>query len=216
MPAAPSTAAPNPLREAMSSIVGTDPLSTSTGTADLISYEGGGGARLPASDVIAITGDPGTGATTAETWAHQLALENQQQQLKEFQWQQAQADIANAQRAAAEAREAGMYDFQRAAIQQQNALAQQTYDLNRAAEDRAELQFQYTVADPHAMQARATAAQNDYNRFMTGGTGMASVSQAGTDQYNRYLASGRPATGQYSQYVDPNLRIGVGRAQGHR
>ena len=82
--AAPSTVAPNPLAEGMARIMGEDPLSTTTGTSGLLSYEDSAGARLPASDVIAITGDPGSGATTAEQWAHELALQNQQEQLKEF------------------------------------------------------------------------------------------------------------------------------------
>ena len=43
-----------------------------------------------------------------------------------------------------------MYDYQRAAIQQQNALAQQQYALNQAAENRAAMQFQYQTVEPRA------------------------------------------------------------------
>jgi hypothetical protein len=200
---APSTVAPNPLRDAMTSIVGADPLSQSTGTS-LINYGDTGGARLPASDIIAITGDPGTGATTAETWAHEIALENQRRDLAQFAWQQQQANLQNAISQAAERRAADMYGAQVASLNYANQLAQQQYALNQAAENREAQKFQYSVLEPREQYQKALAAQQDYDRFR-GGFGVP-ISQSSMEQYNAYKAAGSPTTGYLSTYHDPSYR----------
>lgn len=199
MPAydAPSTVAPNPLAEGMARILGQDPLSTSTGTSDLLSYQDNAGARLPASDVIAITGDPGTGATTAETWAHELALQNQAQQLTQFAWQKQQADISNAMQQAAAQREADMFGYQKSALELQNRLAQQKYALDQAAENREAHKWANAIGDEQRAR-QGLAAQADYNQFRGGIT--VPVSYATQQAYNQYLAAGSPTTGAYSTY----------------
>jgi hypothetical protein len=96
--AAPSTVA-NPLQQSLARIAGEDPLSQSAGTSSLISYDDtSAGFRNPQGDVISITSSPGTGATTAETWSHEVALENLKREQMEFQYTQQQNEISNALR----------------------------------------------------------------------------------------------------------------------
>jgi hypothetical protein len=89
----------NPIKAAMEQVVG-DPLSTTAGTTTPISYDDLSGFRSPQQDAISITSSPGTGASTSETWSHEVALENLKRDQLEFQYTQQQNEIANALRQA--------------------------------------------------------------------------------------------------------------------
>ena len=202
--AAPSTAPANPLEEGMARIMGQDPFSEATGTS-LINYEdqGGGRGQLP-GDVITIQGDPGTGATTAESWAHEIELENQRQQQLEFEWQQQQQEWANAleqQQAALsqsqfglqqaeEARAAGLYGSQQQAAALANQAARQDIALKAAAEKRAqdEMYMKYGGFTPEVVKGinQNISAYNTY----TGGTNQP-VTRAGVDAWR---AAGYPGS----------------------
>jgi hypothetical protein len=196
----------------MARIMGQDPLSQSTGTSSLLGYDTGTAARAPASDVITITGDPGIGATTAEKWAHELALANQQQQLTQFSWQKQQADIANAMAQAAAKREADMFGSQVAQINLANQLAQQQYALNKAAEERAAREFYLKTELPYQVQRGADLAGAAYDKWR-GGIGVP-ISQESQRQYAAYQAAGSPTTGYGSTFVDPAARL-VGSTEMH-
>ena len=150
---APSTAPEDPLAESLARIMGKDPMSTTTGTASPISYDPEQSFRAPQADVINISGDPGTGATTSETWSHDIALENLKREQLQFEYEQSQAAIANELRAqesaraeaqlgltkAEAARAAGLYPTQKATAEQALASAKQDAALKAAAEQRAAL-----------------------------------------------------------------------------
>jgi hypothetical protein len=205
----PSTLAPNPLKEGMARIMGQDPLSQTAGTSDLLSYQDNAGARLPASDVIAITGDPGTGASTAETWAHEIALENQKRDLAQFQWQQEQANLQNAISQASERRAADMYNAQVQALNYSNQLAQQEYGLRQeeanrqaAKEAREARQFYLTTEEPITRFNQASYNQAMKNQFMGGRP----MTMEGDRQYSAYLAGG--GRGSYDPIQAYNMTFG--------
>jgi hypothetical protein len=118
----------------MSRIMGTDPaLSTSTGTSSLISYDDtAAGFRNPKGDTISITSSPGTGASTAETWSHEVALEQLKQGQLEFEYQRQQNEIANRLAQAAEQRSIEEHNLSMQSMQKQMANDQAQLDLATA------------------------------------------------------------------------------------
>ena len=125
IPKAPSTTA---LDTSLSKILGTKKKPT-TGP---IGYEPGSTFR-PGEDIINVSGNPATGATTAEEWGHAIALENQRQQALEFQFRKEQA---------AEAQSLGLTQEARAAAEQEQRMS-----LARAAEGRAAQQMPLAMAE---------------------------------------------------------------------
>lgn len=88
----------NPLEESLQKLTG-DALSKTTGTSMPISYDDtSAGFRDPQGDVISITSSPGSGASQAETWKHELDLEALRREQLTFEYNQAQDVIANALR----------------------------------------------------------------------------------------------------------------------
>jgi hypothetical protein len=172
---APSTAAPppseiNPLAEGLARVTGGDPLSTSTGTEMPIGYEN---FTPVGGDVVNITSSPGSGATQAETWAHDIALQNLQRQQLQFAYQQQQDFITNAVRAqqaqmaaAAEARAAGLYSSQleaaNLAAQMARAdLATKQYEAQQRAKaeaTQAAANRQVAFQGPYAVSPQSVAA----------------------------------------------------------
>lgn len=151
----------------MSKITG-NALSTSTGTSP-IDYEGGGGYRQPEGDVITITGDPGTGASTAETWSHELALENLKNEQAKFAFSQAQfayeqgQNVLAAQRAAEQmAITQGQYGLQQQAAQQAAALAPLQQQAAQLGNQQSQLDIAKKQYDYDQLMAQKAAAERAY------------------------------------------------------
>jgi hypothetical protein len=153
----PSTTAENPLQNSLARITGQDPLSQSAGTSSLISYDDtSAGFRNPQGDVISIKSSPGTGASTAETWSHEVALENLKRDQLEFQYTQQQNEIANALRQAEnlrsiEASKRAQQEFEMnremTRAQMANMAATQQMQREQSAREQAEF-IQKTAHDP--------------------------------------------------------------------
>ena len=136
--AAPSTA-PTPLDESLTKFLGGSGASTlspnqvtygSTVPSSNIGYDPNNQFR-PQGDILTINAEPGTGASTAETWAHELDVERQKQDALEFEFQQQQEANRLAEEAAAleiarasEARDAGMYGYETQAAKLSNTGAE--------------------------------------------------------------------------------------------
>lgn len=135
--AAPSTRAPNPLAQSLAAITGEDALSASTGTSP-IDYENGG--FRPGGDIIEITGNPGTGATTAETWGHEIELEKLKNVQAQFAYEQQQNILENAR------------------AQAQLQLQQQQYS-STLAEQQRQFQLQQAAAGLQQQQYGSTLAE---------------------------------------------------------
>lgn len=152
----------------------------------------------PGQDTISVAGTPATGATTAESWSHDIALENLRRQAleteytqrtaaQEFAYKQQQAALENARQQAqlgisqsAEARAAQLGGLQAQETQQAMALKQ-------AAESRQQMEDLYKyggVRTPADVQ-RMYQANADYERFRAG----ASISPETQRQYKAYLAA---------------------------
>jgi hypothetical protein len=156
----------------------------------------------PGQDTINVAGTPATGATTAESWSHDIALENLRRQAleteytqrtaaQEFAYKQQQAALENARQQSqlgisksAEARAQQQYGLQSAETQQAMALKQ-------AAEDRENAKFlsEHLGMNP-AQQAQMYQTTGEYNRFLAG----APVSRQSGEQFNAYYNS--PSYGQ--------------------
>ena len=211
--AAPSTLT-NPLEESYARITGTDPLSTTTGTQSLINYEDLGNRSETPGDVITIQGDPGTGATTAESWAHEIELENQRREALEFEWQQQQQEFQNAleqQQAALsqsqfglqqaeEKRAAGLYGSQQQAAALANQAARQDIALKAAAEQRAADEMYIKYGGRTAQDLRNIQQANQAYAAFRGGTNP--VTTQSSQAWNAALAQNPnlwKSTGQSAQ-----------------
>lgn len=119
--------APTPLDESLTKFLGGSGASAlspnqvtygSTVPSSEIGYDPNNQFR-PQGDILTINAEPGTGASTAETWSHELELERQKQDALEFEFQQQQEANRQAEEAAAleiaraeEARQSGMYGYE--------------------------------------------------------------------------------------------------------
>jgi hypothetical protein len=100
---APSTLPENPLDDSLKKFLGAKKKTPTNPAAPIddtpIGYDPNASFR-PTGDQLTINAIPGTGATTAESWSHDIALENQKQQALEFEFQQRQAAEENARQQA--------------------------------------------------------------------------------------------------------------------
>ena len=214
--AAPSTA-PTPLDESLTKFLGGSGASKlspnqvtygSTVPSSNIGYDPNNQFR-PQGDILTINAEPGTGASTAETWSHELELERQKQDALEFEFQQQQEADRLAQEAAElaitqaeEARQAGMYGYEAESARLSNTGAElanaaattanqlSAYDL--LAKQRAEQQYQ---------SAMNTIVANDaYAQFRGQGSGYsaAPITQQSGVQYANATKGGVLYPGQVS------------------
>ena len=157
---APSTVPANPLEDSLAKIMGTNTAAPATSASSLIGYDPSASFRQPEADVISIYGDPGTGATTAETWAQQNELARQAQEQLEFEYQQSQDVLAQQLAQAEEARQAE--EAARAAEQfglTEQTTAQQLASGAQAMTSEAQRQAQTAQTMGYATTAEARAAE---------------------------------------------------------
>jgi hypothetical protein len=123
----------------LAAITGENALSSTAGTSP-IDYEGGGGFRQPGGDIITITGDPGTGATTSETWSHEVALENLKMQQAQFAYEQQQNVLSNA-------RAQAQLQLQQQQYSSSLAEQQRQYALQLAASQMSQKEYESKLAE---------------------------------------------------------------------
>lgn len=150
------------LARSLAKITGS-PLSRSAGTSTgVIGYDPSQTFR-PTGDVINISAAPGTGASTPETWAHEISLENLKREQLQFEFTQQQAALSQAMKEAEAARSAQAQAFSQgitsaqagreaATAAQQAALA--PYQLKQAQQSLSNAQY-----DTALKKAQAEAAQ---------------------------------------------------------
>jgi hypothetical protein len=220
--AAPSTAPEeeNPLQASLNKIAG-GALSRDTGTSTgVISYDPTQSFR-PTGDAINISASPGTGASTAETWSHEIALENLKKSQLEFEYQQQQNAIANALKQQEAARAAQAQTFSQGlqsaeAARSQAAAAQQAAlaPVNLAAARQALATGAYDQMLKQA-QARAAAAQT-YQAL--GGYTLDEVQamKAANAQQNQFYAGAPIGSAGAQQQYDAWMRAGAPAGQTYR
>jgi hypothetical protein len=194
-----ATAAPtteqNPIKAAMEQVVG-NPLSATAGTTPPISYDDLSGFRSPQQDVISIQSSPGTGASTAETWSHEVALENLKRDQLEFQYTQQQNEIANALRQAenlrsieASKRAQQEFEMNREFTRAQMANMAETQRLQREQGQRESGEFiQKTGHDPGYYTSGKAAAEQRANMIKQAGS--QDYGTGGGNRTQEYLARG--------------------------
>lgn len=138
-----------------------------------------------------MSGDPATGATTAESWSHDIALENLRRQALETEYTQGQA----AQEFA--------YKQQQAALE--NARQEAQLGISKAAEARAAQQYGLQAKETQqAMAIKQAAEQREAGKFLTENLGMNPAQLQDmyktTGEYNRFLAGAPVSRGSYEQF----------------
>ena len=135
----PASVSTTPLDDSLNKLLGTKKKAASP-----IGYDPNATFR-PGEDTITVAGTPATGATTAESWSHDIALENlkQQELQQEFQQRQTLADAA--------------FKQQQADIA--NQLSQSQFGLSKAADTRAASQAALTAQETQQAMALKAAAE---------------------------------------------------------
>ena len=153
----------NPLAESLAKITGKSPLSKSAGTSTgVIGYDPSQTFR-PSGDAISVVTTPGTGATTAESWSHDIALENQRQQALQFEYQQRQDTLNQAMKEQAAQQAAQQQAFSQgitgAQAAREAATAAQQAQLAPVQLKSAQQALQTAQYDTALKQAQAKAAE---------------------------------------------------------
>jgi hypothetical protein len=208
----------NPLAESLAKITGKSPLSKATGTSTgVIGYDPAQTFR-PSGDAISVVTTPGTGATTAESWSHDIALENQRQQALQFEYQQQQDTLANAMKEAAATQAAQQQAFSQGITSAQAAREAQSAAQQAALAPvnlkSAQQALQTAAYDQQLKKSQAEAAAAQTWQQL-GGMTLAQAQQAREDQ-SRYaqFTQNRPITQDtYSQFLayynSPNYNSGT-------
>ena len=168
----------------------------------------------PGQDTINVSGVPATGATTAESWSHDIALENLRRQALETEYTQrtaAQEFAYKQQQAALEnARQAAQLQLSQAQGASQMAQTAAQMGIARSGEARAQQQFGLQAQQmglqaqetQQAMALKQAAEAREAAKFLTANLGMTPAQQQQLYQtsaeYNRSLA-GQPISAQSGQ-----------------
>src|SRR5580765_3769202 len=189
----------NPLITSLAKIAGKSPLSkaaeTSTG---VIGYDPEQAFR-PTGDTISIAASPGTGASTAETWSHDIALENLKREQLQFEYQQQQNALANTLKQQEAERAAQQQAFSQGLSSAEAARAAALAPL-QIAQAQQSLAVGKQDAAIKAMQAK-TAEQDAW--IKSGGMTLDQMKQAQRDQaaYSQFLGGSPITQDTHRQFV---------------